>query len=181
MGGIFLCCRESEFSYAARLGRELELTAGLGPVWIIDRGLDPLSLRTLAQEPLDAVLVVIGPEWLTGHAEKRHWIHDPEDAVRRVMANALQTVVLVIPVLVGGGEMPVDDELPPELKGLARCHALRLTDEGWSRGVDELVARLKFQRESLADRRTRSAPSWARSERPEALRRETRTPGTGPL
>jgi hypothetical protein len=50
--------------------------------------------------------------------------------------------VEIIPVLVGGAHMPVEDELPVSIRTLTRRQAVRLTDEGWDDDVRRLATRV---------------------------------------
>jgi hypothetical protein len=93
----------------------------------------------------DACLVVIGPEWLTltdEHGRRR--IDDPQDAVRKEIATALaNSRIKVFPLLVGGARMPDDDDLPADLKPLARRNALSLSEQDFDAGVEKLVRALQ--------------------------------------
>lgn len=92
----------------------------------------------------DALIAVIGHNWLssTDRAGQRRLDH-PDDFVRLEIASALERKVRVIPVLVHGGIMPLAEELPDDLKGLVRRHALELSDNYWNYGVEQLVANLQ--------------------------------------
>ena len=60
----------------------------------------------------DAVVVVIGKQWLTARNDKRQLrLSDPNDFVGLEVSLALQRGVLVIPVLVGGAQMPKTEAL----------------------------------------------------------------------
>ena len=61
-----------------------------------------------------AVLVVIGTEWGTPRLE------DPEDYVRREVEVALSHGVPVLPVMVGGAEIPKKSELPESIWPLTK-------------------------------------------------------------
>jgi hypothetical protein len=49
----------------------------------------------------------------------------------------------VVPVLVGEASLPSEDQLPDDLKALARRQAVELRDETWSEDVEMLVRRLE--------------------------------------
>jgi hypothetical protein len=78
---------------------------------------------TVLRQAIDgsaAMLVLIGPEWLTlRDAEGRRRIDDPEDYVHREIARALAAHKQVIPVVVNGARMPAEAEIPPDLRGIA--------------------------------------------------------------
>jgi TIR domain len=92
----------------------------------------------------DVSLVVIGPDWLGAtDAEGRRRLDDPEDHVRSEVRSALESPNPVVPVLVGEASLPSEDELPEDLKALARRQAIELRDETWSEDVEMLVRRLE--------------------------------------
>lgn len=85
----------------------------------------------------DAVLVVIGSDWVSPRLE------DPDDWVRLEVAHALAREVRVVPVLVEGAQMPASTELPDDLSALPRRHAVDLSETGWHAQVGELMDRLE--------------------------------------
>ena len=60
----------------------------------------------------------------------------------------------MVPVLVQGAEMPPPAQLPEELSALGRRNAIELTDAGWSRDTDHLIATLR-ERLPASERRRR--------------------------
>ncbi|HEV8691711.1 MAG TPA: toll/interleukin-1 receptor domain-containing protein, partial [Ideonella sp.] len=68
------------------------------------------------------VLVLIGPEWQRAAVQRNQGV----DFVHSEVALALQSNARVVPVLVRGAQMPSEEQLPDELKPLARRHALVL-------------------------------------------------------
>ena len=92
----------------------------------------------------DASLVVMGPDWLGAtDPEGRRRLDDPEDHVRSEVRSALASPNPVVPVLVGDASLPTEDQLPDDLKALARRQAVELRDETWSEDVEMLVRRLE--------------------------------------
>jgi formylglycine-generating enzyme required for sulfatase activity len=90
------------------------------------------------------LLAVIGPQWLTTTDEQGRRIDNPADWVRVEIEAALKRDSLVIPVLVGGAELPQDDELPESLRGLVyRQSALVRHDPDFHRDLDRLIQRLE--------------------------------------
>jgi hypothetical protein len=70
----------------------------------------------------NAMLVVIGPRWLSlADAEGRQRLFAPNDYVRQEIAAALQHQVPVIPLIVEGAAFPAAHQLPPEIAPLAHC------------------------------------------------------------
>ncbi len=87
-----------------------------------------------------ACLVVIGKNWLniTGPNGGRR-LDDPKDTVRQEIMTALRLGMRVFPVLVGGAQMPAEDQLPPDLQALARRNALEITEQDWDAGFEKLT------------------------------------------
>src|SRR5574337_409764 len=111
----------------------------------IDPGADFIDALKQALADCAAVLVVIGPKWLTAiDRQGRRRLDDPNDWVRQEIVEALGRPGLrVFPLLVEGAEMPSADELPDVLKPLARRHAYELTLRHWAKDVAVLVDTFK--------------------------------------
>jgi hypothetical protein len=120
----------------------------------------------------DAMIVVIGKDWLTArNAAGQRRLSDPNDFVALEVSSILKRKAFVIPVLVGGAQMPRADELPGNLKGLARRNALTISDQEFSRGSDDLIAALE-KSTKLGNLTTKVASETARAElRQKLLRR----------
>ena len=87
-----------------------------------------LSLQD-AVENCDIFLAVIGKSWENIEDQKGlRRLDNPEDFVRIEVAHALKRGIPVIPVLVDGAQMPSSDNLPDNLKDLARRHAFSIGD-----------------------------------------------------
>ena len=89
------------------------------------------------------LIAMIGPQWLTvkdSHGVRR--LDDPDDFIRLEIATCLQRDIRVIPALVGGGRMPADDELPEDIRALARRQAYELSDSRWAADANKLIAAL---------------------------------------
>src|SRR5262249_32981555 len=73
------------------------------------------------------LVVVIGPRWLTltNEAGQRR-IDDPQDWIRREIAEALSHGLRVIPVLTGDAVLPAEADLPADIAGLSRRQYLPL-------------------------------------------------------
>ena len=135
MARIFICYRREDSSgHAGRLYDRLRARFGDDVFMDIDAigpGVDYARLIDETIDTIEAVIVVIGQQWLTsadGVGNRR--LDDPEDLVRQEISVALARDVLVIPVLVQGAVLPEPEDLPPELVGLARHNALR--SERWA-------------------------------------------------
>jgi hypothetical protein len=87
------------------------------------------------------LLVVIGPQWLDHCNEKGvPRLHEPGDWVRLEIEAALTRKTWVVPVLIGGAQMPPASALPTRIQRLSRIQAFELTDRHWDRDVEQLVA-----------------------------------------
>jgi TIR domain len=72
------------------------------------------------------LIAAIGPRWLGEQANGTARIHDKLDPVRVEIQTALRQRVLVIPVLVDGGQMPGADDLPRNIKEFSFRNAMRV-------------------------------------------------------
>jgi dipeptidyl aminopeptidase/acylaminoacyl peptidase len=92
----------------------------------------------------DAMLVLIGPDWLAAADEKgRPRLENPEDFVRIEVESALRLGKRVIPVLVQRTKMPRAEALPEPLKALARRNAVGLTHERFRADAQGLIQALE--------------------------------------
>ncbi len=146
MGGIFISYRRDDSAPYARLLSD-ELGERFGQPNIV-RDIDTIRPGTpfaraieTAVSSCDALIVVIGKEWLTVKNDNgRRRLDDPEDYVRlEVLAGLRRDDVLVVPVLVEKAQMPSEAELPPELAPLSGRMALEVSDAGWQYQVGQLV------------------------------------------
>ena len=106
----------------------------------LDPGTDFIEAIEEAVGSCEALIVVIGREWLTvTDRTGRRRLDDPADFVRLEVASALARKVRVIPVLVQDATMPSAAELPDSIAALARRHAIELSDARWAYDVDRLA------------------------------------------
>lgn len=137
---VFVSYRRSDQIAAALLVSIYDrLTAHFGKDNVF-RDIDSVPLgidfrKYIAQhiQKCDVCVALIGPQWkqlLLEHPDKRR------DFVVIELEEALQRDIPVIPVLVGGAQMPSDETLPKELKDLAWRNGLPI-DHG--RGFDDQV------------------------------------------
>jgi TIR domain len=148
MARIFVCYRREDSSgHAGRLYDRLRDRFGDDVFMDIDAigpGVDYARLIDETVGTVEAVIVVIGQEWLSSAgADGSRRLDDPEDLVRQEISVALARDVLVIPVLVQGAVLPESEELPPELVGLARHNAFEVSDGRWNYDADRLVHALE--------------------------------------
>jgi hypothetical protein len=97
----------------------------------------------------DAMLTVIGPNWLTVKDENgQRRLDNPEDFVVIEIAAALARNIPVVPVLVDGARMPKASELPESLKPLVRRQAVEMRHAHFGKDAEALIARMS---EALGD------------------------------
>lgn len=158
---LFLSYRRDDT--AGRAGRLFDgLTQRLGPgqvfqdVEAIAPGLDFERAVADSLESADASVVVIGPQWATvtepGGARR---LDRADDFVRLEVGVALRSERPVVPVLVGGAQMPRAEELPDELRPLLKRQAFTVRDGEWNGDVDDLVRDLRSQLPEPPRRRRR--------------------------
>ena len=139
--------RDDSSAYAGRLYDGLAEHFGDQQVFMdittLQPGVDFVAEIERAVAASDAVLVVIGRDWLMAtDAQGRRRLDKAEDFVRLEVEAALSRKARVIPVLVGGASMPTSDDLPEALRDLARHNAIELSDGRWRFDLSRLIAAL---------------------------------------
>lgn len=151
MARIFICYRREDASgHAGRLRDALSVRFGAGEIFrdieTIGPGDDFVQAMTRALDGCRVFLAVIGRDWLTLEGpDGRPRLLDPDDHVRREIAEALRRGVRVIPVLVEGAPMPRSQQLPADIRGLASRNAVALDDPGWSADLERLMAAIRTE------------------------------------
>ncbi len=147
--------REDSAGYAGRIYDRLVTEFGFEQVFFdidtISPGDDFVEVLSEKVESCDVLLAVIGKSWLTiTDGSGRARIHHPEDFVAIEIGAALKRKVRVIPILVGGGRMPISSELPEALTPLARRQAHELADKGFVPALEKLFPILQKSRSAAA-------------------------------
>lgn len=144
-GRIFINYRRDDTAgIAGRLADTLDRYFGRGRVF---RDIDGIATGANFEEVLrntteaaDAMIVLIGPDWLTTTDRNGAVrLQDPDDWVAREIAAALARGIPIYPVLVESAVMPRPDELPESLRGLVRHNAMSLSDQRWRTDVERLA------------------------------------------
>ena len=92
----------------------------------------------------DAMLAVIGPNWLAAKDDTgKRRLDNPDDFIVIEIGTALTRNIPVVPVLVDGARMPKASELPDSLKLLARRQATQVRHTSFSSDAEALVKRLR--------------------------------------
>src|SRR5688572_1417339 len=159
---IFISYRRSDTAgHAGRLYDSLQAHFGRDNVFMdlsaIDSGQDFVDAIDAAVRSCDALVAIIGDEWLTCLDERGRRIDHPADFVRSEIGAALARGIPVFPVLVEGTTMPPADALPEVLKPLAKRQAHELSDRRWSYDVESLINAIEKlgSKRHVWDRRTR--------------------------
>lgn len=75
----------------------------------------------------DVMVVMIGQDWLKArNADGNLRLHQDDDFVRIEIASAIAQDKKILPVLLEGAQMPAAEDLPDDLKDLARRNAMEL-------------------------------------------------------
>jgi DNA-binding XRE family transcriptional regulator len=142
---IFISYRrdDSASGHAGRLCADLTQRYGSSKVFMdidIEAGADFVNRLGEAVGSCAVLLAVIGRYWLTATdvSTGKRRLDNPEDWVRVEIATALERNVRVIPVLFHRADMPNADDLPENLKPLARRQAHEITDSRWNYDVGKL-------------------------------------------
>jgi len=169
---VFICYRrEDTAAHAGRLCDAMVNRFGKRNVFIdvdLTPGVDFHERITEVVSACQVLIVVMGRNWATVEDDDGTVrIADPEDFVRHECATALaRPGVTVVPVLVGGAQMPKRELLPPDLQKIAHRHAHDMSDSRWGYDIDRLndtldglLTDLTRSRETVAPVPTPSAPA----------------------
>ncbi|MDX6378441.1 MAG: hypothetical protein QOE98_2744 [Gaiellaceae bacterium] len=145
---VFINYRRADSSGHARLLYErLSRQPGLDVFMDVDDippGADFVEEVERALDRCDVTLSLIGPHWLTEIDRRgRRRLDLASDHVRIELEVALRRGVRLVPILVGGAEMPEPEELPEPLAPLVRRNAVTLRDDAsWADDVQRLCQAL---------------------------------------
>jgi TIR domain len=140
VSGVFISYRRQDSDIAAgRLAENLSDVFGPASVFRDIDNIDPgADYEVTLERVLDSctvLLALIGPRWSSISDEGGYRrLDDPTDWVRAEISRALVRGIRVIPILISGASMPLENELPAELSALAKRQALELDDRHWEAG-----------------------------------------------
>jgi hypothetical protein len=178
LAGVFISYRrEDAAGWTGRVYDRAVAQLGVDHVFMdiddIPIGADFSEVISRTLEKVDAMVVMIGPNWLSASDhEGRRRLDDPADYVRREVMGALQKGALVVPVLVDNAPMPADRDLPEELKPLAYRNAVVISDIRFDYDVGRLVDALERVTAEAQAKAEAEAEEQARREAEEAARLE---------
>lgn len=145
----FISYRRADSLAATRgLAEQLRAIFGLSQIFIdntIDIGQKWPDRIEQALSTANVLLAVIGPSWLIASDKYgRRRLDIETDWVRREIQTALQLKIPIIPVLVGGANLPDESEaLPEPLAPLLNYKWHTLPDDAWDSRLRELIRRLE--------------------------------------
>ena len=149
-GSIFLNYRREESQWVAgRLHDRLVTAFGKDRIFTdvdsIGPGQDFTKVLEDAVGNCRVLLAIIGQSWTDALDEAgRRRLENPHDWVRFEIESALgRRGVLVIPVLTDNAPMPRAEELPGELAQLSMRQAVKISADGFTRDVEDLIDYLK--------------------------------------
>jgi TIR domain len=144
---IFISYRREDASgYAIAIYNKLCGAMGKEHIFMdvnaIDPGVDFVERIENAIASCDVLLVLIGKKWLTASNGPNRRLDEPNDFVRLEVSTALKRDIRVVPILVDDAIMPKTEELPDNLKLLARRNALRASNTSFNDDIDRLIEKL---------------------------------------
>ena len=145
---LFICYRRDDTQDAAgRLYDRLVDSFGADRVFMdidsVPLGIDFVEHLTEQIGRCSAVIVMIGKQWHTIKDKKRRRRLDNEDdLVRAEIRAALQQQIPVIPVTVQNAIMPQAEDLPDDIRLLARRNGIQLDAARWRTDVERLLKEL---------------------------------------
>jgi formylglycine-generating enzyme required for sulfatase activity len=148
-GKVFISYRRDDSAgHAGRVHDRLQLEFGRDLLFMdvdaVPLGVNFIKILREGVAECDALLAVIGPNWLDlPDKEGNRRLDDPHDYVRIEIAAALQRDIPVIPVLLDGAEMPRVDQLPKDIAELALRNGLYVRHASFHSDVDRLIEGLK--------------------------------------
>ena len=159
---IFLCYRREDTQDAAgRLHDRLVIDYGRERVFMdidsVPLGIDFVEHVTEQIGKCKAVIVMIGKQWRTIKDKKRRRrLDNDDDLVRAEIRAALQQKIPVIPVTVQNAAMPQAEDLPDDIRLLARRNGIDLSATRWTTDVERLIKELdRVMKPSSGSEKTR--------------------------
>ena len=171
MSGIFISYRRQDSQgFAGRLTDDLSELFGEERVFRdveIAPGSDFSQAIRQAIAGCDALLVVIGKHWLEGRdAAGQQRIYHEDDWVRLEIEAGLASGKLLLPILVGGVEMPRESDLPQSIAPISRRQAFVVSDRRWKKDLLELRELLIQQVPGLKEDVAPEAVAQSRGQHP---------------
>jgi hypothetical protein len=146
-GGVFICYRRDDSAgFAGRIYDRLKHSLGRDSVFIdvesIPAGRDFVEVLSKRVGQCDALIALIGRNWLASSDKDNRRLDDPNDFVRIEIEAALRRNVPVIPVLIDGAVMPQAGDLPDALKSLALRQGIEISHNRFDSDAERLIEAL---------------------------------------
>jgi hypothetical protein len=141
--GIFISYRRSDSAlYAQKIFNTLARRFGTENIFLdVDTINSGAKWQQVLEEYLrksDAVLVVIGPDWLSAiDATGRERLKDENDLVRLEIATALKKRIPIIPILIDTA-MPSSDMLPDDIRAFSNFQAEKISPDEIESGIENI-------------------------------------------
>jgi hypothetical protein len=148
---VFVSYRREDSKYQAR--RIYDAFAAALPAGTVFMDVDSISpgadfIDSLEGwvEQCDVLLALIGPGWVNSLDPRTNQrrLDNPEDFVRIEIRGALSRRIPVVPVLLDAAQMPLEDELPDDMKTLRRRHAEFVDFRTFDVDVQRLFEKLRI-------------------------------------
>ena len=159
-GRIFISYRRVDSAgYAGRIYDRLAAHFGKDAIFMdvdtIEAGLDFVDVLENAVQSCEVLVTLIGKQWLNIADETgKRRLDNPEDFVRIEVAAALSRQIRVIPVLVDGVPMPNSDQLPDNLKLLARRNAVLVNHHSFHNDANHFIEQLELALKAAEESKT---------------------------
>jgi TIR domain len=145
---IFLSYRRDDASgYAhaiyARLREEFSDHQIFMDVDTIKPGADFVEAIDAALASCGVLLALIGRNWLSSNSESGRRIDNSNDFVRIEISRALERRIPIIPVLLDGASTPRSEDLPENIRYLARRNAFEIRSTRFQSDLGQLIDVLK--------------------------------------
>ncbi len=182
---VFISYRRKETpAYAGRLYDTMVARFGEDNVFMdveMAPGIDFVQRITEVVSGCVVLIIVMGPNWAeTTEEDGGRRIDNPSDFVRLEVETGLgRPEVTPIPVLVSGARMPRREDLPEEIRAIARRNAIELSDGRWSYDVGRLMETLEGLLAETPPVEEAASPERDASP-PRAARRPQRPPPSPP-
>lgn len=183
-GGVFISYRrEDSAGFAGRIYDRLVSRLESGRVFFdvdnIEPGLDFVKVLADRVGDCDALVAIIGEEWLTSaYNEHERRLDDPHDFVRIEIEAALQRDIRVIPVLINGARMPRPADLPDSLKPLVRRQAIEISHTRFDSDSERLTRAVQRALEDQAPSTPAPEPATAAASVIEQQKQAEESPAT---
>lgn len=145
MSKIFLSYRHNDTAAAcATIADVLRHEFGADRVFRDEQSLpygqDYIHTIIQAIEAAPAMLVLIGPHWLS--PENRQRLYDPADVVRNEVEMGMRRGIPIIPIFIDI-EVPPIDWFPPNLQFLQQRHGVLIQSTAWVEGAAKIIKALQ--------------------------------------